>query len=202
MKDPTEAIRTACGTVTNDLPHNHLTPATAATAATPPTMSKSGAKRRDLARNGAVPTQIDKTNPPPGRPLAPRRCAAAAMLAAGHSVASAARELNIGRRTIFRWLNQPGFRGEIDRRLTELSRRRLSAPGPERSSHPRVVRSRTDDDIDPDQLRADMDFVNAITAEALSGKWRDLARFGAKWHGATTNVQNEPTEGRRSPKTD
>jgi len=46
MKDPTQAIRTACGTVTNNLLHEHLTPATAATAATPPAKPKSGAKRR------------------------------------------------------------------------------------------------------------------------------------------------------------
>ena len=203
MKDRTRAIRSACGAVTNDLLQEQLTPATAATA-TAPAVPNSGAEPRDLARNGTVTTQFGKTNPPSGRPLGPRRCATAALLAAGHSVASAARTLNIGRRTIFRWLNQQPFRAEIDRRLTELSRPRPrpTAPPPRRPSHSPVVRLRTDDDIDPDQLRADMDFVNAIAAEALSRtKWRDLAQSGAKWHGAKSNVQNEATEGNRSPKT-
>jgi hypothetical protein len=103
---------------------------------------------------------------------------------AGQSVAGAARTLGIGRRTIFRWLNHPDVRAEIDRRLAELSRGLPAAPRPSQPRRPRAsahrVGPQTDDDdsVDPRQLRADMEFVNAIAAEALGAKWRGTARYG------------------------
>ena len=78
-------------------------------------------KRRDSARNGAVETRNDKTNPIPQPPrrrwtLQPRQMTTIELLLHGSSVAAAARQLGIGRRTIFTWLSNPTFRAELDRR--------------------------------------------------------------------------------------
>jgi len=102
---------------------------------------------------------------------------AAALLVVGHSVASAARTLGIGKRTLFRWLTQASFRHEIDRRIAELSRGLPVASRAPRPVHARV-QSQADDAIDPEKLRADMDFLNAIAARALGANWRGSARNG------------------------
>ena len=77
--------------------------------------------------------RIAKTNPTPQssppRPLSPRMLTAAELLLAGSTVAAAALRLGINPRTIFRWLKQPRFRAEIDRRadLAERFRRAQTA---------------------------------------------------------------------------
>ena len=56
---------------------------------------------------------VSRTSP---RPLASRKLAAIELLLSGSTVAAAASRLGVAGRTIFRWLNDPRFRAEIDRR--------------------------------------------------------------------------------------
>ena len=95
-------------------------------------VSRNVAKCQETSRPDV---RFAKTNPPPGiqtsslpstsRPLSPRMLTAAELLLAGSTVAAAAVRLGINPRTIFRWLKQPRFRAEIDRRadLAERFRR-------------------------------------------------------------------------------
>jgi len=83
-------------------------------------MSRNVAKCQEMSRSDG---SSDKTKPPPSaaphgqpRPLAPRQLTAIELLLAGSTVAAAAVRLNVNPRTIFRWLNDPHFREEIDRR--------------------------------------------------------------------------------------
>jgi hypothetical protein len=93
--------------------------------------SRNVAKCQEMSR---PPERIAKTNPTPRspsapRPLSPRMLTAAELLLAGSTVAAAAIRLGVNPRTIFRWLKQPRFRAEIDRRadLAERFRRAQAA---------------------------------------------------------------------------
>jgi DNA-binding NarL/FixJ family response regulator len=92
----------------------------------PPAVSRNVvAERRDLSPSAA---RFDKTKPiaraaterstarAAERRLAPRQLTAAELLLAGSTVAAAAARLNISPRTIFRWLRDPRFLAEVDRR--------------------------------------------------------------------------------------
>jgi DNA-binding NarL/FixJ family response regulator len=85
------------------------------TAAVTAAASRNVAECQETSRSQSP---IAKTNPTPvpARSLAPRMLTAAELLLAGSSVAAAAVRLGISPRTIFRWLKQPRFRAEIDRR--------------------------------------------------------------------------------------
>ena len=71
-------------------------------------VSRNVAKRQETSR---LKPRIAKTNP-----MAPRMLTAVELLLAGSTVSAAAVRLGISPRTIFRWLQQPRFREEIDRR--------------------------------------------------------------------------------------
>jgi DNA-binding NarL/FixJ family response regulator len=60
--------------------------------------------------------QSASSTPQPGKRLFPRQLTAIEMLLAGCTVVAAARRLGVSARTIFRWLKDPVFQSEIDRR--------------------------------------------------------------------------------------
>jgi transposase-like protein len=75
------------------------------------------AKCRGLSRE----SRRYETNPnPQALTLKPRQHSAITLLFAGHSVASAARTLDINPRTIFRWLSQPQFRAAMKDQTPQL----------------------------------------------------------------------------------
>ena len=92
-------------------------------------VSRNVAKCQDLSRSQPRSAKTNPTPPTAPRMLSPRLLTAAELLLAGSTVAAAAVRLGINPRTIFRWLKQPRFRAEIDRRadLAERFRRAQSA---------------------------------------------------------------------------
>jgi len=92
---------------------------TTAIPAIPPIAAapKNVAKCRGLSRE----SRFHETKPNPGvLTLKPRQHSAITLLFAGHSIASAARTLNLNPRTIFRWLNQPEFRAAMKDQTPQL----------------------------------------------------------------------------------
>ena len=100
--DPTAKLHSACSPVAASIAEF---------------LSQNVAKCQESSRPNP---QNAKTNPRPtdrsARPLAPRKLTAIELLLAGSTVAAAAARLGVNPRTIFRWLNDPRFRAEIDRR--------------------------------------------------------------------------------------
>ena len=166
-----------------------------------------GAEWRGLARNGTAQEKKCKTNPPipptqPPRTLTPRKIAAIALLIGGHSVASAARSLGIGRRTLFRWLTHADFRAELNQRLEALPSlvrpQSAQSAGPARIPAQRSLAVYEDDDddrIDPEQIRRDIEFCRSIVADAQA----ERAARGTQWHGLARNGAVSPEKCKTNP---